>query len=513
MQNIKKVALVVSASLALTSCSSTGDYGGISTATWIGCAGGMIVGGLAGKAIGDNQGALIGAGIGALVGCSVGFFWAQREASLAEAAEKQNVDVEFERIGATEDETVESMVMVQSKAIIQAEEAGDTKQIEQVVDGSDVVGLSATVKGDIFRTGQTSISSRKHKQFFREYSETMKSSGSAVLIVGHTDSTGSAKVNANVSLKRASSVAAELIRNGFPPENIYVYGAGESQPIATNNTATGRADNRRIEIVTLDNKPEYVSSYIKYKATEPAYAKLRTTDNIAKRSKTVTQQVAQGKANSDASSKAMQEVFGKEHQRSAKSRSYIDFGGEVYRGHEENLFTYIGARNLNRFSIIGQAVASTIEETSCVYDEPTVTTPLMKYSEHRVRTTDYLPGMNRTAWGGKVNEHLVALAPLAVDKSTLEATETPMVFVYEQYSSNPKAKAIKTKKNVDVNIYNGTEGVIYRAFIQDEKYPIKCIDIAVNKKHQNGKFSAFAGKIYYQGPNGLMMADYKPGKI
>lgn len=245
--------------------------------------GGLIVGGLAGKVIGGNEGAWIGAGVGALVGCSLGYYWAQREAKLAEAAQKQGVDVEFERIGAAEGDGVESMVAVQSKAIIAAENSGQKEKIEHVVGKSEIVGLSATVKGDIFRTGQTSISSQKHKRFFSNYAETVKTSDSAVLIVGHTDNTGSAKVNADVSLKRARSVAEELIRNGIPQENIYIYGAGESQPIASNTTTAGRADNRRIEVVTLSNKPEYVTNYVKYKASEPSYAKIRTTDNIAKK--------------------------------------------------------------------------------------------------------------------------------------------------------------------------------------------------------------------------------------
>ncbi|WP_083628726.1 OmpA family protein [Vibrio panuliri] len=513
MQNFKKVAIAVSISLAVTSCSSTGDYGGISTTTLIGCAGGMIVGGLAGKAIGGKEGTWIGAGVGALVGCSVGYYWAQREAKLAEAAAKQDVEVEFERIGSPDDDEVDSMVVVQSKAIIEAEASGNTEKIEQVVGDSEVVGLSATVKGDIFRSGQTSISSRKHKRFFSQYAETVKPSGSAVLIVGHTDNTGSAKVNADVSLKRASSVARELIRNGIPKENIYIYGAGESQPIASNNSAKGRAENRRIEVVTLDNKPEYVTNYVRYKATEPSYAKLRTTDNIAKRSKTVSQQVAKGQATSTQSTAAMHDVIDKNNRRSSNSRSFVDFGGEAYRGTDENLFVYIGARESNSFSIIGQAVANTLEESSCVYDEPSVTTPVFKISDDTRRTTDYLPGMNRTAWGGEVNDHLVALAPLAVDRSTLEATESPSIYVYEDYASNKKVKPQKTLKAVDVNIYNGSEGVIYRAFVQDKNYPIKCIDIAVDKKHNQGVFSAFAGKIYYQGPKGLMIADYKPGKI
>lgn len=190
----------------------------------------------------------------------------------------------------------------------------------------------------------------------------------------------------------------------------------------------------------------------------------------------------------------MSDVIAKDNVRSVNSRQFIDFGGAIYQGNEDNLFAYIGAKETNSFSIIGQAVAGALEETSCVYDEPSVTTSLYKVSEKTLSTTDYLPGMNRTAWWGKVNEHGIGMAPLAVDRSTLDITENPTISVYKNYSSNRQAKPMKTAKMVDVNIYNGSEGVIYRAFIKDKNYPIKCIDIAVDKKHKNGTFNAFAEK-------------------
>lgn len=511
MPRFKQVAVAVSIALSITSCSNTGDFGGISSTTLIGCAGGMIVGGLAGNAIGGDKGAWIGAGVGALVGCSVGYYWAQREEKLALAAEKEAVEVEFERVGSSEEEG--QMVAVQSRAIIEAEKSGNTERIEKVIGSSEVVGLSATVKGDIFKSGQTSISSKKHQRFFSQYAETVKPSGSAILIVGHTDSTGSAQLNAKISLERATSVAKQLIKNGIPKENIYVYGAGESQPIASNNSVQGRAENRRIEVVTLENKPEYVTSYVKYKATEPSFAKMRTTDNIASRSQTVSQQVNKGMAHSQQTSEAAKEVINKDNRRSLSSRAFVDFGGQLYEGLDDNLFAYIGAQESNRFSLIGQAVANTLEESSCVYDEPSVTTGLKQLVDDNLRTTDYLPGMNKTAWGAKVNDHLVALAPVAVDRHKLVVTETPQLYVYQGYGRNSNVKPAKTQKDVHVNIYNGTKGVIYRAFVQEENYPIKCIDIAANKTHSNGNFSSFAGKIYYQGPKGLMIADYKPGKL
>lgn len=67
-------------------------------------------------------------------------------------------------------------------------------------------------------------------------------------IVGHTDSTGSQELNQSLSQRRAQSVANYLTANGVPGQRISAYGAGPSQPIASNSTDAGRAQNRRVEI-------------------------------------------------------------------------------------------------------------------------------------------------------------------------------------------------------------------------------------------------------------------------
>lgn len=68
-------------------------------------------------------------------------------------------------------------------------------------------------------------------------------------IAGHTDSTGDAGYNRNLSKRRADSVAGVLRASGVPAGRIVTVGAGEDQPIATNLTPEGRAQNRRVEIV------------------------------------------------------------------------------------------------------------------------------------------------------------------------------------------------------------------------------------------------------------------------
>lgn len=77
--------------------------------------------------------------------------------------------------------------------------------------------------------------------------------GSTVQVVGHTDNTGAAAYNQDLSERRASAVASSLIGAGVSAGRIRTVGAGENQPIASNLTAEGRAQNRRVDITIRPN--------------------------------------------------------------------------------------------------------------------------------------------------------------------------------------------------------------------------------------------------------------------
>lgn len=70
-----------------------------------------------------------------------------------------------------------------------------------------------------------------------------------VRVIGHTDNTGSASYNQSLSVGRADSVSRVLVRNGVSPGRIIAIGRGEDEPVASNLTASGRTQNRRVEIV------------------------------------------------------------------------------------------------------------------------------------------------------------------------------------------------------------------------------------------------------------------------
>ncbi|MCX8072889.1 MAG: OmpA family protein [Candidatus Binatia bacterium] len=70
-----------------------------------------------------------------------------------------------------------------------------------------------------------------------------------VLIVGHTDSVGSEAYNLRLSQRRAQAVRDYLVKHGIAPARLRVKGMGEAQPVASNETAEGRAQNRRVELL------------------------------------------------------------------------------------------------------------------------------------------------------------------------------------------------------------------------------------------------------------------------
>ena len=76
---------------------------------------------------------------------------------------------------------------------------------------------------------------------------------STVFVVGHTDSTGDPGYNQNLSERRAAAVASVLRSEGVSSARLRTQGAGEAQPVASNNTAAGRAQNRRVEIIIRPN--------------------------------------------------------------------------------------------------------------------------------------------------------------------------------------------------------------------------------------------------------------------
>ncbi|MCF6253440.1 MAG: OmpA family protein [Thiomicrorhabdus sp.] len=105
----------------------------------------------------------------------------------------------------------------------------------------------ATFRG-FFDTNSATLKHSAHEEL-DTYAKFMKAQpNSKVTITGHTDSRGEASYNQVLSEKRANAVKAYLVNKGISANRMETHGAGETNPIADNNTAEGRAHNRRVDV-------------------------------------------------------------------------------------------------------------------------------------------------------------------------------------------------------------------------------------------------------------------------
>jgi peptidoglycan-binding protein ArfA len=113
--------------------------------------------------------------------------------------------------------------------------------------------LQATVDANLaapikFETGSAKLTSDAQQQLAGVVSAVKACPDVKLTVVGHTDNTGTDAINKPLSDDRAKAVAAYLVSQGIPADSVSSQGAGSSEPIADNNTAAGRAQNRRTDI-------------------------------------------------------------------------------------------------------------------------------------------------------------------------------------------------------------------------------------------------------------------------
>jgi outer membrane protein OmpA-like peptidoglycan-associated protein len=199
----------------LTGCYTTDPYTGGRTVskTTKGAGIGAAVGAVAGILTGDDsrdrrKRALIGAGVGALAGGGVGQYMDRQEAKLRQ--QLQGTGVSVTRVGNNITLNMPGNITFQTD--------------------------SADLRPDFFEV-LNSVS-----LVLKEYDKTL------VEVAGHTDSTGSDQHNQGLSERRAGTVAQYLSSRGINQQRILTVGAGESHPIASNDTAEGRQQNRRVEL-------------------------------------------------------------------------------------------------------------------------------------------------------------------------------------------------------------------------------------------------------------------------
>lgn len=116
-------------------------------------------------------------------------------------------------------------------------------------------GLVITLSGSVlFASGESALLPIAQQRLDQVAQTIIDNGGTSIIVEGHTDSRGSRRQNAELSLARAESVRTYLVSKGVPSANIRAVGVGPDRPVADNTSADGRANNRRVEIIVEPNR-------------------------------------------------------------------------------------------------------------------------------------------------------------------------------------------------------------------------------------------------------------------
>lgn len=131
-------------------------------------------------------------------------------------------------------------------------------EIKQSVPGATVIreGQGILVKFDsglLFDTDKANLKSAAQTNLQNLATSLKNNPETNIMIIGHTDDTGSDSHNMDLSVRRAESVKSYLGVANVPSSRLTTSGKGESEPIADNTTVDGRSQNRRVEIVIIAN--------------------------------------------------------------------------------------------------------------------------------------------------------------------------------------------------------------------------------------------------------------------
>ena len=383
------------------------------------------------------------------------------------------------------------------------------------VNNTHLDGVEQFASGSV---APTRLASEFYGQLARQMS---KGGGKRILIVGHTDDVGDSAANAQLSERRAEAIGKLFSANGVAASQIYYQGAGETLPIANNRDESGRARNRRVEIVDLSNETAF-RAYLDnrkptlayYRPASPAivsggHAKNTKTDTASSGALKGPQKSSQPSKteaiartekptqNKGASTSPPVAVDSGRHE-SAKRPSGISGGGSttssdltLRKSASQNAFNInfggrpvgnnshsveIGKLSTNRsISIFPTAYASDEAPVgNCMQDRPRISHGVKSLRDGKEYvTSEYLPGVYDTSWAGLVNGHLVALTHVAVLRDGGSPSRNPELFVYRDYKGDRNAKPDHTG-SPEVNTYRGEKALLYRVFASG---PIRCMDI------------------------------------
>lgn len=471
MNDYYKVLLISSVSIAISGCNTVavkekfGEIGNSISQTFEDIdwrKGGVLVGAVAGYAVCDDKKEKeLCVAAGAAIGGLAGHFIEERQKRLEELKKSGAVKFEHGKVTTSNNKS-----------------------------GQENAVVVAVKEPKLFSAGASRPTESGKKKFIA-LAKTYTEKPQKILIVGHTDADGSSESNRKLSEKRAREVAKIFSDAGVPKENIYFQGAGESRPVASNMTREGKAKNRRVEIVEIDSEASLLAyNYDESTNSEYLNHSVRTKKEIA----TVSSQAAR-----------------------LTFEPKVDFGGMKSKEDIGTLYEMIGepVNSGGTFSLFSKAYASdnTSGQFSCHLDAPRKAGGIKSLDgkelkdNHNYKSSDYLAGLNKSSWAAEVNGYLVGLTPVSILRKNGAAAHYPEVVVYGK--GEEREKLNYHMKKTHVNTYNGSDGVLYRVYVNEKESPVQCFDIVFNKS--NSRIAD--GNLVYKSSGGFESATYKAQRI
>lgn len=176
----------------------------------------------------------------------------QREAESQRTAEQAREEaVQAKALAAS---SVTAAELARREADLAAQQADSLRrQLENLQLRQTESGVVVTLGDVLFESGQTQLRDEARSSLVEVVDLLQSEPDKKIRIEGHTDSTGDAETNLEISEKRANTVLEALVALGVDPARVTTAGMGEDFPIASNESEEGRSRNRRVDVILLDD--------------------------------------------------------------------------------------------------------------------------------------------------------------------------------------------------------------------------------------------------------------------
>jgi outer membrane protein OmpA-like peptidoglycan-associated protein len=518
---------------------------------------GALLGGLLGNNVGKGNGRKVATVVGALGGLAIGNYIGseldRRKCEVSKIAQKNNLTVSMTDIalpvgqdGDAQGEQQPGAVEKVGVSIAFQDRAPGESGVE--VAGGEALGNAAL--STQFRSGSDALAPEA-EGYFREiaaqYARSFDRNAlpqdaspdqvravqglrqKRILVVGHTDDTGNSRLNADLSEQRARNVARLFADAGVPSSQVFYQGSGETQPIADNRSESGRAKNRRVEIIDLADEQTFqkylagrvantgfyriVANRDEVPAAEPDKSSAteksaKTPQGSARASRPALASRSNAAPSASAKPGSSRPAAGARPASQPGPESGYDFGGMPASQKQVSIDIGRPLAPKSGFHFISPAMADDMPAArSCTEDRPRYANAIKELQGNReYHVSQYMPNLYDTSWTDTVNGNLVALTHVAVLRDGAAPARNPTLLVYKASHGklNAGSKA-DFNATAHVNTYQGEHGLLYRVFVANG--PIQCMDLVLSREQS---YQAANSNLYYQAGATKMVAAFNP---